>query len=188
MEWVAQAWAQMDMLHRAALVASALLFLWAVQPALTPSGERGPAASTGGVSMGKTTIINNGGMQIGGQGNTQNNTFVNTAARYESQARVEQQRDGDGYVTKVHFGITPNRPWSASVRSTIAVRLSGPYESYDVAGFGWAQMNVVTQENKEQGVLSYSTATAPTDNEVVVTFRTKDSVRVVATAADPVEP
>src|SRR5438876_4980695 len=75
LELVTRAWAQLDWFHRAGLLAAALIFLWSVGPAM-PQLKSGSSGAVG-VDMSKTTIINNGGMQIGGQGNTQNNAFVN---------------------------------------------------------------------------------------------------------------
>src|SRR5689334_15113248 len=114
LELVTQAWAQLDWFHRAGLLAAALVFLWSAGPAM--SHLKDGASGGGGVNMSKTTIINNGGMQIGGQGNTQSNTFVNAAARYEPRVQWGSQQDGDGYITAVRFTITPNRPWNASSR------------------------------------------------------------------------
>ena len=53
------------------------------------------------------------------------------------------------------------------------MKLSGPYESWEFVGspFGWAQMAVMTQENKEAGFLQYSTATPPAGREIVVRFK-----------------
>ena len=185
LELVTQAWAQLDWFHRAGLLAAALMFLWSVGPAMSHLKDGSPGA--GDIDMSKTTIINNGGMQIGGQGNTQNNTFVNAAARYEPQVQWGSQKDGNGYVTAVRFGITPNRPWSANNRSTLGVQLSGPYESYQVDGFGFAEMAVMTQENKETGFLNYSTATAPVSDAVVIRFKSKEPLKVVAVGAAPAE-
>jgi hypothetical protein len=190
-EWLVQAWAQIDMWHRAGLLAALVLFLWSVEPALSQRKvESKPGSAAGGVTMGNTTIVNNGGaIQLGGQGNTQNNTFVNASARYESKVTWGHGKLGDDFVTDVRFTITPNRPWDASARTTLGVKLSGPYESREFVGspFGWTQMAIMTQENKEGGFLQYSTATPPAGREVVLRFKSKQALTVVQAGADPVE-
>jgi hypothetical protein len=186
-EWLVRAVAQLDTLHRVGLGLSVFLFFWSVAPAML-RGDGG--SGTGGVTMGNTTIVNNGAIQAGGQGNTQNNTFVNASARYEPEVKWQQGTEDGSYITLVRFGITPNRPWDARARTTLSVKLSGPYESWEFSGapFGTMTMDEQTQENKGVGFLRYSVATPPVGNDVVIRFKSKQPLTLAEAGADPAEP
>src|SRR5262245_35606061 len=86
------------------VICAALLFVWSLSGMSPVVKASETSAGIGGVIMNNPTF--NAPAQVGGQGNTQNNTFVNTAARYESQAQWGSEKDAEGYVTVVRFKIT----------------------------------------------------------------------------------
>ena len=92
--------------------------------------------------MDKPTIIVNGPAQVGNS-NVQNNTTVNVnaAAAYSSQGEV-LQGVGDGmHHIFVRFPVTDG-PWDASALSVFEIKLSAPWQKYEIKGFPLGRMNV----------------------------------------------
>ena len=187
LETLARAWSALDGLHRTGLVAAFVLFFWSLYPAFVKRDE--PVAGGGAVQMEKPVIINNGAMQIGGQGNVQQNTFVNAPARYERKVEVAYGTGDGAHHALVRFRVTPNRPWSAGTRSALEVRLNGPWEAWEFEGqpFGWPLFGVQQSENRAEGWLAYSVANAPVGADVVMRFTSSRPVQVVEVRAEPAE-
>ena len=156
-----------------------------------PNGARGGDVTVrggdgGNVNMGdKTIIINNGALQQGGQGNVQNNTFVNRLAGYEKNVGVQYGGDGALYVARAIFHITPNRRWGGD-RSALTVQTDGAWKDWDVEGFGSTIFDPVQDENPTaKPPFVFSTTTTPAGREVVARLRSERPLKIIGASGEP---
>lgn len=179
LDWFAKAWSALDGWHRVAMVAGLVLFVYGVFPALGQKKEEG------GIVMNKPTIIVNGPAQVGNN-NVQNNTTVNVnaASAYSSRGEVVQGV-GDGmHHTFVRFPLTDG-PWDAAARSAFEIKLSAPWQTYEIKGFPMGRMNVQAGERPDQGSLFYSTTTPPSERMVEFHFTGDRPMDVVEVGVSP---
>ena len=155
-----------------------------------PNGERGgdvhvQGGDGGNVNLGdKTIIINNGALQQGGQGNVQNNTFVNRLAGYEKNVSVQYGRDGDLYVARAVFHVTPNRRWGGD-RSVLTVQTDGPWQNWDVNGFGSTILDYKKEENIGANIVRFSAASPPAESQVAIRIVSAKLLKILGVTGEP---
>lgn len=131
-----------------------------------------------------TNITINGPAQIGDH-NVQHNVNVNASAAYSSQGKVTQAVNPDGaHLTTLHFPITSG-PWDSRAASAFEIKLSAPYQRYELVGFPGLKMNVLEQKNPAQGFLAFRTSTPPAADAVEFRFFGDQPMQVEQVGVSP---
>lgn len=176
--------------ERAKLRAAESKLISELQQSVIPNAIAGDSEKSMSSDKNKTGNINvtgNSGptqINIGSPGSQQ---IVNQARKFNQQAKVEKLKRDGNYILQISLTQTSGI-WDQGTVFHLGAKVSAPYkEARIVQGLPPALFDVRVSENKETGVYSFSTISAPyADRPVVLEIVSENDLNLEALEVNPV--
>ena len=130
--------------------------------------------------------VTNIGSVIGQVGDNNRQEFVNNRSVFLPPKIVASDKEGDVWVTRIAFERSQGI-WDQAGPIELKMRLSGPYISGNVEGFGGVLANPWLASNKElgeKGLFGFGTTTPPV-GKVVAVLRSKQPIKILQAEFHP---
>lgn len=117
--------------------------------------------------------------------NSPNSTQIINQTRNIKEAFLKRYTRGNLYILRITF-IQTDGIWSDGTKLRIMVQLSGSYKNYRfIQGLPTVQFGLTVIENKDQGLIDYSTESSPLNVPIILEIESESYLNIIDLYVEP---